>query len=113
MGIKEYEVYRNGIKISTSNSNQYTDGNLKANTEYKYVVKAIDVQGKVSDASNEVKVKTKDNSTSEYKTWDPYATYKKGDRVEYQGKIYEAVQNYQGYGDPNWILSLSLWKEVK
>ncbi|MFB6732450.1 fibronectin type III domain-containing protein, partial [Bacillus mobilis] len=113
MGIKEYEVYRNGTKISTSTLNQYTDKNLKANTEYKYVVKAVDIQGKVSDASNEVKVKTKDNSTSQYKTWDPYASYKKGDRVEYQGKIYEAVQNYQGYGDPNWISSLSLWKEVK
>ncbi|TKI97793.1 chitin-binding protein, partial [Bacillus cereus] len=49
----------------------------------------------------------------EYKAWDSYAAYKKGDRVEHQGKIYEAVQSYQGYGDPNWIFSLALWKVIK
>ncbi|MEH7190543.1 fibronectin type III domain-containing protein [Bacillus toyonensis] len=113
VGIKEYEVYRNGTKIATSPSTYYTDENLLASTEYRYMVKAIDTQGKVSVASNEIKITTKDTPSSEYKAWDSYAAYKKGDRVEHQGKIYEAVQNYQGYGDPNWIFSLALWKVIK
>ncbi|AKR13065.1 hypothetical protein AC241_30800 (plasmid) [Bacillus thuringiensis] len=77
------------------------------------MVKAIDTQGKVSVASNEVKITTKDNPSSEYKVWNSCAAYKKGDKVEHQGKIYEAIQNYQGYGDPNWIFSLALWKVIK
>ncbi|MGH0599938.1 fibronectin type III domain-containing protein [Bacillus mycoides] len=113
VGIKEYEVYRNGTKIATSPSTYYTDENLLASTEYRYMVKAIDTQGKVSVASNEIKITTKDTPSSEYKAWDSYAAYKKGDIVEHQGKIYEAVQNYQGYGDPNWIFSLALWKVIK
>ncbi len=32
--------------------------------------------------------------------------------IELEGKMYEAVQNYQGNGDPNWIYALSLWKTV-
>ncbi|MEN1939019.1 fibronectin type III domain-containing protein [Paenibacillus sp. 102] len=112
IGVKEYEIYRNGTKIGTSTSTQYTDEGLKANTEYRYVIKAVDVQGKVSAASNEIKVTTKDGSSSEYKKWDPYAAYKKDDRVEYQGKIYEAVQSYQGNGDSTWINALSLWKVI-
>ncbi|PEV70065.1 fibronectin type III domain-containing protein [Bacillus thuringiensis] len=113
VGIKEYEIYRNGTKIATSPSTYYTDESLLASTEYRYMVKAIDTQGKVSVASNEIKITTKDTPSSEYKTWDSYAAYKKGDRVEHQGKIYEAVQSYQGYGDPNWIFSLALWKVIK
>ena len=113
VGIKEYEIYRNGTKIATSPSTYYTDENLLASTEYSYMVKAIDTQGKVSVASNEIKITTKDIPSSEYKAWDSYAAYKKGDRVEHQGKIYEAVQSYQGYGDPNWIFSLALWKVIK
>lgn len=40
------------------------------------MVKAIDTQGKVSVASNEIKITTKD-TPSEYKAWDSYAAYKK------------------------------------
>ena len=99
--------------VGISPSTYYTDENLLASTEYRYMVKAIDTQGKVSVASNEIKITTKDIPSSEYKAWDSYAAYKKGDRVEHQGKIYEAVQSYQGYGDPNWIFSLALWKVIK
>ncbi|XLP25458.1 hypothetical protein ACFMB7_29560 (plasmid) [Bacillus toyonensis] len=34
------------------------------------------------------------------------------DKVEHQGKVYEAVQNHQGNGDSNWIFALSLWKPL-
>ena len=33
-------------------------------------------------------------------------------RVVHEGKVYEAVQSYQGNGDPNWIFALSIWKPV-
>lgn len=46
------------------------------------------------------------------KKWDARKAYTKGDRVVYEGKVYEAVQDHQGNGDSNWIFALSLWKPV-
>ncbi|MFZ3195949.1 MAG: carbohydrate-binding protein, partial [Bacillus mycoides] len=73
--------------------------------------KAIDAAGNQSIQSSVLSIKTKEKNTS-YEKWDPRKAYTKGDRVEYQGKIYEAVQSYQGNGDSNWIFSLSLWKPI-
>ncbi|PHG39806.1 carbohydrate-binding protein, partial [Bacillus toyonensis] len=55
--------------------------------------------------------KTKDQNTS-YEKWDPKKAYTKGDKVEHQGKVYEAIQNHQGNGDPNWIFALALWNPL-
>ncbi|TKH88401.1 carbohydrate-binding protein, partial [Bacillus cereus] len=56
-------------------------------------------------------ITTKTENAS-YEAWDAKKAYKKGDRVLHEGKVYEAVQSYQGNGDPNWIYALSLWKTV-
>ncbi|MCR5228150.1 MAG: PKD domain-containing protein [Eubacterium sp.] len=37
-----YEIYRNGVKIGTTDRTEYTDRNLKPNTRYNYTVYAID-----------------------------------------------------------------------
>ncbi|WP_157259426.1 insecticidal delta-endotoxin Cry8Ea1 family protein [Paenibacillus sp. OSY-SE] len=44
--------------------------------------------------------------------WDPYKAYKKGDKVEHQGRLFECVQDYQGQGDPTYIFALALWKLI-
>ena len=49
---------------------------------------------------------------STYEKWDARKAYNKGDKVVHEGKVYEAVQSYQGNGDPNWIFALSIWKPV-
>ncbi len=87
------------------------DNNLLANKTYKYVVKAVDVAGNESVQSDIFTITTKTESVS-YGEWDAKKAYKKGDRVLYEGKVYEAVQNHQGNGDPNWIYALSLWRAV-
>lgn len=87
------------------------DKNLLANTTYKYAVKVVDVAGNESIQSDVFTVTTKTESAS-YEAWNSKKAYKKGDRVMHEGKVYEAVQNYQGNGDPNWIYALSLWKTV-
>ena len=86
------------------------DKNLLANTTYKYVVKAVDVAGNESVQSDIFTITTK-LKTLHMKRGMQKA-YKKGDRVLHEGKVYEAVQSYQGNGDPNWIYALSLWKTV-
>ncbi|MBS9806912.1 M60 family metallopeptidase [Bacillus toyonensis] len=111
VGVKEYQVLRDGQLIQTVQGTTFTDQNLTANKEYKYAVKAVDAAGNTSIQSEILPVKTKDQNVS-YEKWDPKKAYTKGDKVEHQGTVYEAVQNHQGNGDPNWIFALSLWKPL-
>ena len=114
IGVDHYDIYRETEgsmkKIATSNTASYMDKNLLANTTYKYVVKAVDVAGNESVQSDIFTITTK-LKTLHMKRGMQKA-YKKGDRVLHEGKVYEAVQSYQGNGDPNWIYALSLWKTV-
>ncbi|MGW5955820.1 M60 family metallopeptidase [Bacillus mycoides] len=111
VGVKEYQVLRDGQLIQTVQGTTFTDQNLTANKEYKYAVKAVDTAGNTSIQSNILPLKTKDQNVS-YEKWNPKKAYTKGDKVEHQGKVYEAVQNHQGNGDTNWIFALSLWKPL-
>ncbi|MGH0947896.1 lytic polysaccharide monooxygenase [Bacillus mycoides] len=115
VGVDHYDIYRETEgsmkKIATSNTTSYMDRNLLANTTYKYVVKAVDVVGNESVQSDTFTITTKTESAS-HEEWDAKKAYKKGDRVLHEGKVYEAFQNYEGHGDPNWIFALSLWKAV-
>ncbi len=115
IGVDHYDIYREteGLmkKIATSTTTSYLDKNLVANTTYKYVVKAVDVAGNESVQSDTFTITTKTENVP-YEAWDAKKAYKKGERVLHEGKVYEAVQNYQGNGDPNWIYALSLWKTV-
>ncbi|PFL59614.1 chitin-binding protein [Bacillus cereus] len=109
VGVKGYQVLRDGQLIQTVQGTMFTDQNLTANKEYKYTVKAVDAAGNISAQSNILTVTTKSQNVT-YEKWDPKKAYTKGDKVEYQGKFYEAVQSYQGNGDPTWIFALSLWQ---
>ncbi|MGH1279109.1 M60 family metallopeptidase [Bacillus basilensis] len=111
VGVKEYQVLRDGQLIQTVQGTTFTNQNLTVNKEYKYAVKAVDAAGNTSIQSNILPVKTKDQNAS-YEKWDPKKAYTKGDKVEHQGKVYEAVQNHQGNGDPNWIFAVALWKPL-
>ncbi|HDR7891174.1 TPA: DUF3472 domain-containing protein [Bacillus toyonensis] len=109
VGVKGYQVLRDGQLIQTVQGTMFTNQNLTANKEYKYTVKAVDAAGNISAQSNILTVTTKSQNVT-YEKWDPKKAYTKGDKVEYQGKFYEAVQSYQGNGDPTWIFALSLWQ---
>ncbi|MEB4816009.1 DUF3472 domain-containing protein [Bacillus thuringiensis] len=111
VGVKEYQVLRDGRVIKTVQETTLIDQNLSANKEYKYAVKAVDEAGNMSFQSNIFTVTTKSQNVS-YEKWDPKKAYTKGDKVEYQGKLYVAVQSYQGNGDPNWLFSLALWNPL-
>lgn len=116
IAVDHYVVYRetsNGqIKVvGTSNTTSFMDKNLQSNTTYKYTVTAVDTAGNESIKSDIFTVTTKEQSSS-YEQWNQFKAYTKGDRVEHQGKNYEAVQSYQGHGDPNWIFAFSLWKAI-
>ena len=53
-----YTVYRNGIRISTTASNRFSDKKLKPETAYSYAVSAFDAAGNESGRSGRITVKT-------------------------------------------------------
>ena len=58
VGVSSYDVFRDGALIANVVQSPYTDTGLSASTTYKYTVKARDLAGNVSAASNEVTVQT-------------------------------------------------------
>ncbi len=65
VAVDGYEIYRDGIKIGETkyDTTTYTDWGLDANKKYKYIVKAKDQAGNLSDASNEISATTGEDTT--------------------------------------------------
>jgi len=57
-GIKEYEIYRDGVKVGTRVGTTFTESGLDASTTYKYQVKAIGNNNLESSLSDELTVTT-------------------------------------------------------
>ncbi|WP_089695525.1 lytic polysaccharide monooxygenase [Chryseobacterium culicis] len=58
-GIKNYQIFENGIKVGETVQTNFLRTGLAQDTEYSYTVKSIAVNDQFSDASNELKVRTK------------------------------------------------------
>ncbi|MBL4998668.1 chitinase [Enterococcus xinjiangensis] len=68
---------------------RYTFENLKENTTYTVELTAEDRSGNISDKTTLTFTTLADNE-SEYPVWNPEKVYMAGDRVVYEGIIYEA-----------------------
>ncbi|MDQ5949353.1 MAG: tripartite motif-containing protein 71 [Patescibacteria group bacterium] len=65
LGIRGYNVYRNGTQVSyLHNSQTYTDTGLSANTSYSYTISAVDNGDNESDASSAITATTDNISTT-------------------------------------------------
>lgn len=89
VAVDHYEIYRDGALINKTNNTRYMDVNLNSNTEYSYHIKAVDKAGNVSDTSNILKIKTKEDTIASG-TWDKDKVYLQGDKVIYNGIEYTA-----------------------
>ncbi|MDL2418010.1 fibronectin type III domain-containing protein [Bacillus shihchuchen] len=58
VGVKGYQIFRNGEMIDTVPGTHYIDKKLQPSTEYSYTVKAIDAAGNASKESAKLTVKT-------------------------------------------------------
>lgn len=53
-GVKNYEIYRDGVSVGTSTTTTFTDTGLTALTSYGYQIKAIDAAGNSSAKSEPI-----------------------------------------------------------
>lgn len=119
IGVKGYEVYRDGIKIGETTETRFLDSGLDSAKEYTYTVKSISVGGNISEESSSFKVTTKEGS-NEYRTWElgssaKPVSYKAGEKISHKGKNYVVVIAHTNYGDSNWApdKAENLFKEIK
>lgn len=56
--VKGYEVYRDGVKIGSTEAVFYLDSNIESNKSYSYNVKSYDDFGHISDSSSKLDVTT-------------------------------------------------------
>lgn len=58
VGVRDYDILRNGAVVAAATSTSYTDTGLAGDTSYSYSVRARDLAGNVSGASAAIAVKT-------------------------------------------------------
>ncbi|WP_339832506.1 carbohydrate binding domain-containing protein [Paenibacillus sp. FSL R7-0272] len=58
VGVDGYDIYRNGTKVGSSQTTEYTDTGLEPAKTYTYSIKARDKANNISDASQTLQVQT-------------------------------------------------------
>ncbi|MFD0616950.1 discoidin domain-containing protein [Paenibacillus sp. GCM10027629] len=61
-GIKQYDIYRNGIKVAETSGTNYIDNGLTESNEYTYQVSAVNGQGMEGEKSGTVTVRTAEDT---------------------------------------------------
>lgn len=59
LGIKNYQIFENGVKVAETTQTSFLRAGLNHDTEYRYTIKAVAQNDQISDASNELKIRTK------------------------------------------------------
>lgn len=114
-GIKNYQVFRNGVKITETTQTNFSNTGLSSDTEYTYTVKAVATNDQISDASNELKVRTNkaNNNGQSYcgaQVYNPASAYPTAQtKVFYSCKIWKN----KWYANPNDLPGVNaVWEEV-
>jgi chitin-binding protein len=112
--IVNYLIYRDDVEIKSVSANQtaYEDTGLTPSTRYRYVVKARDLNGKLSSSSNELSVDTQ--GEGEHKEWKLDTRYERGEIVSHAGKNWSCIQAHTSYTAdwaPGLETSVTLWQE--
>lgn len=68
VGVTEYQVYRNGVPIDTTQDTTYTDTGLTPSTQYSYQVSASDAAGNSSALTSAAQVTTNANTAPSWST---------------------------------------------
>ena len=108
--VMHYAIYRDGIRIGVSETNEFEDTNLDASTTYTYQVKAINQSGS-SDFSQAITVKTLDED-SQGNTWTTNQAFSIGSIVTYGGSSYRCLQAHTSIAGWTPDIVPALWEKI-
>ena len=108
--VMHYAIYRDGIRIGVSETNEFEDTNLDASTTYTYQVKAINQSGS-SDFSQAITIKTLDED-SQGNTWTTNQAYSIGSIVTYGGSSYRCLQAHTSIAGWTPDIVPALWEKI-
>jgi len=100
--IAEYIIVRDDNEVGRVNGDltAFEDTGLMPHTDYRYVVKALDQNDKVSPPSNVLSIRTIGEG-SEYPAWALSTKYEKGARVSHVGNNWSCIQAHVSHV-PEW-----------
>ncbi|WP_173426489.1 lytic polysaccharide monooxygenase [Chryseobacterium angstadtii] len=115
-GIKNYQIFENGIKVGETVQTSFMRTGLSQDTEYRYTVKAVAQNDQLSDASNELKIRTKqipggnDQLYCGAQQYNPAKAYPTAQTTVFHGcKIWKN----KWYANPSEIPGINMvWEEV-
>jgi chitin-binding protein len=109
--IINYLVYRDDVEIRSVAATEYEDEGLTPDTEYAYVVKARDLNGKLSKPSNLLRARTQAEE-GEHPAWKLGTFYATGVLVSHAGAHWRCLQQHTAHA-PDWAPGLetseTLW----
>lgn len=114
--IVNYLLYRDGVEVKSIGASvtEYEDTGLTPDTEYEYVVKARDLDGKLSKPSNLVRAKTSSEDGG-HPAWKLNTFYETGALVSHAGGNWRCLQKHTSY-TPDWAPGLEssevLWVQA-
>ncbi|WP_137904196.1 lytic polysaccharide monooxygenase [Chryseobacterium sp. 2VB] len=115
-GIKNYQVFENGIKVGETVQTSFLRTGLTQDTEYTYTVKSVAMNDQLSDVSNELKVRTKKITSGNGQTQCGAEQYNAanaypaaGTKVFYSCKIWKN----KWYANPGEMPGINMvWEEI-
>lgn len=107
--IAEYVLSYEGGAVSVKDTSA-TIGQLKPNTTYSFTVSAKDADGKLHTGPT-IEAATNSDQTCGYNEWKDTAVYTGGDRVVFNGKVYEAKWWTKGE-QPDQAGESGVWKLI-
>jgi chitin-binding protein len=111
--IMDYLIYRDDIHIKTVGAahTSFDDSDLTPNTQYRYAVKARDLNNKLSLSSNVLSVRTQADG-GEHPAWKLGNVYAKNDVVSHAGQNWACLQAHTAHVE-EWAPGMGdnvLWK---
>lgn len=115
-GIKNYQVFENGIKVGETVQTNFSRVGLAQDTEYRYTVRSVAVNDQISEMSNELKVRTKMITPGNGQTYCGAEQYNSANAYPTAGaKVFYACKIWKNkwYANPGELPGTNMvWEEI-
>ncbi|MEY8445864.1 glycosyl hydrolase family 18 protein [Enterococcus ratti] len=108
--VTSYEIYRNGVRVATTNTPSFVDNGLLTDTTYHYQITAVNAAG-TSEKSSQVTATTEGENPQE-NTWLLGKKYEIGDIVMYKGHLYRCIQAHTASIGWEPDITWALWQKI-